>query len=129
MFYQSVGLAYAHAMKDLWQTPDEARTKACQFIRKRLETYQRLRASADGNMRYRAYMALGEALHPVMDSTSPAHRGWQTWNPFDFKGVRNHGDFSQSIENLSALTPQLMAESTRRIQEIMLGVPCECVLR
>jgi hypothetical protein len=29
-----------------------------------------------------AYFALGMALHPIMDSTSPSHSGFQGWEGF-----------------------------------------------
>ncbi len=121
-------VAYQHAMRRYFQTPAEAKKKACQFINSRMKTYISLINSTDPNNRYRALMALGEALHPVMDSTSPSHEGWQLWNIFDVPGIQKHGDFEHSVENLNALTPQLLAKTTQRIRRIMNGENCECVL-
>jgi hypothetical protein len=36
---------------------------------------------AVGLIRSSAYFGLGQALHTVMDFTSPQHRGWQPWDP------------------------------------------------
>ena len=53
-------------------------------------------------------MAGGQALHPVMDSTSPQHQGWQVWDPhpadvFDRESQPwQHGNHSP--EDLSHLT-------------------------
>jgi hypothetical protein len=38
-----------------------------------------------------------------MDTTSPAHQGFQIWSPFDLLNVLKHGAFPSSIEDLSHL--------------------------
>jgi len=125
---QFPGVAYVHAMRDFWQSPVEAKAKACKLIRDKMGEYVRLSDLArrwnDPKMRARALSALGQALHPVMDSTSPAHRGWRLWNPFDVPGI-----LSRSIETIDALTPALLAETVRRIRDVMNGADCDCVLQ
>lgn len=129
LLYQTPGFAYMHAMRDIGQTPAQAKKKACDFISSNLKFYQTNKNSTDGNQVYRAQMALGEALHTIMDSTSPAHKGWQLWNPVDVAGISHHGDFSHSEENLAALTPALLAETVQRINAAMSGESCDCVLK
>lgn len=45
----------------------------------------------------------GMALHPVMDTTSPAHAGFAIWSLTDLAAVFHHGDLPGSIENEQAL--------------------------
>ncbi|WP_423600485.1 hypothetical protein [Roseateles sp. MS654] len=73
-----------------------------------------------------AYFALGFALHPVMDNTSPAHSGFQEWSNRD---APRHGVFPTSIENVDSLTPALLQKTIGDIYRAMssgLGVNCDC---
>lgn len=47
-----------------------------EFLSKKLNEF----VTKDGD---EALSALGEALHPIMDSTSPSHRGFQEWEGVD----------------------------------------------
>ncbi len=55
----------------------------------------------------------GKGLHPVMDSTSPAHAGFAIWSILDLADLLKHGDFPQSIENERALfrSPDIMKKT------------------
>lgn len=48
----------------------------------------------------------GVALHPVMDSISPAHAGFAIWSLSDISEVFKHGDLPGSIENEKSLLAQ-----------------------
>ena len=48
----------------------------------------------------------GVALHPVMDSISPAHAGFAIWSLSDISEVFKHGDLPGSIENEQSLLAQ-----------------------
>ena len=56
-----------------------------------------------------AFAELGMALHAVMDSTSPAHRGFQMWGgvPHAIAGgyINKHGDMPGSVEDLTDAYP------------------------
>jgi hypothetical protein len=66
-----------HAMRNKNQSVEVARKMMEAFIRDRLKRYQ---CELQKGNRVEAYFALGEALHPIMDSTSPTHEGFQWWD-------------------------------------------------
>lgn len=73
-----------------------------------------------------AYNTLGFALHPVMDSTSPVHSGFQLWKPRDFY---KHGDFWASHEDLPYLLshPEIVNETVElMLNTIKTGQACNC---
>jgi RHS repeat-associated protein len=74
---QDPRFAYIHAMRSKDQHPEVARKLMEAFVRDRLKRFQC--ESEKGNLE-EAYFALGEALHPIMDSTSPTHEGFQWWD-------------------------------------------------
>jgi hypothetical protein len=74
-----------------------------------MSTYNALKNSAVARNRISAYRDLGKAMHSVMDSTSPMHRGFQIWWPAD--DWTKHGNANGSLEGLDSLTPALRAET------------------
>ena len=128
---QFPGTAYKHAMRAPGQSIADAQSKMCAFVNSNLAGY--LAHVGAGNIREQimAYRDLGQALHPIMDSTSPAHAGWQirenplfNWNEW-WPGTTVHGDRSSSIENIGALTPALLQETLNRMRTAMAG-KCGC---
>lgn len=79
--FQEPGLSYMHAMRAKGQSVSDAAKKMREFIE---QNFQLARRAPDAEQRcfYR-----GVALHPVMDSTSPAHSGFQQWDPIPFQSV------------------------------------------
>jgi hypothetical protein len=73
--------SYMHAMRAPGQTAADAKAKACRFIKDHLAIYNRYKSDPFPRMQRYAFQALGEAMHPVIDSTSPVHSGWQVWDP------------------------------------------------
>jgi hypothetical protein len=117
---QGPSTAFQHAMRAPGQSVADAQRKMCAFVNSNLAAYQSLSNSQD---QYSAFVALGRALHPIMDSTSPAHSGWQVWdNPLLHPGETiPHGNAHGSIEGVDALTAPLMQETLQRMRDAMNG--------
>lgn len=115
--------SFLHGMREEGQSIEDAKSKACAFIKDRLARYREGANSADPEVRSSAHFALGEALHPVMDSTSPMHRGWQVWR---YRDGMNHGNGMGSQEGLRALTMPLLQETLLLINATLEGDPCAC---
>lgn len=105
------------------QTIQDARFRMCDFIRRNMSTYNALKNSAIDRNRISAYRDLGKAMHSVMDSTSPMHRGFQIWRPVD-DGMK-HGNANGSLEGLDSLTPALRVE-TIELMRILIENPNSC---
>lgn len=120
---QGPSTAFEHAMRAPGQSVADAKKKMCAFVNDNMATYNAFSRSSNVVAQYSAFVALGRALHPIMDSTSPAHNGWQVWyNPALNPGeIIPHGNAMGSIEGLDALTPVLMQETLRRIRDAMAG--------
>jgi RHS repeat-associated protein len=117
-----------HAMRKLGEGGDDARDRALAFIHGNLAIFKKsrsfylkrqkddekrdadLKAHGNGvvrqvvsdNFRYliAAYSALGKALHPVIDSTSPSHKGWQPWpKPIDLSVFETNKADNSNKEN------------------------------
>jgi RHS repeat-associated protein len=74
--FQDTAHSYMHAMRAPGQTVEEAERLMNNFIRQQVADYKRLMAEGKTD---EAYFALGMAMHPLMDATSPAHEGMQEW--------------------------------------------------
>lgn len=103
-----------HAMRAADQSIEEAQAQMESFIQ---ECYRNARAAQATMVRC---FWRGAGLHPIMDSTSPAHHGYQVWRVSDFW---RHGDMPGSRETLSELradrereryTLDLMVERDKR---------------
>jgi hypothetical protein len=66
-----------HAMREKNQAIKSAKENMQNFVNDHLREYQRLMGMGQTD---EAYFQLGMALHPVMDSTSPSHDGFQGWD-------------------------------------------------
>lgn len=123
--------SFTHGMRAPGQSIEDARRKACKFIRDNLALYNALKNSPASKNRLSAYYALGQALHPVMDSTSPQHRGWQVWapHPGDVWNKQSqpwrHGD--NSPEDLAHLTPELKQLTIERMLDAVKSGNCDCM--
>ena len=119
--------AYLHAMRSLGESVEHAKQRACEFIKKKMDVYNALKISPNPRVRRIAYQALGEAIHPVMDSTSPTHAGWQVWDPLHHPGqIDEHGDMPGSMETEDALTPAILARNRGLINQVLDGNACSC---
>lgn len=113
---QLIGDPAAHAMSRPGEDPNAARGRACDFIDDRLSSFQQMVGSPEASVQYMAYYELGEAMHTVMDSTSPAHAGFKPWSLAHPGG---HGDLSDSIEDLAHLTPQLLQQTINKMNGVL----------
>jgi len=125
----AVDSSFQHAMTDPGQSVDEARKKACQFILTNISLYEKFKDSNVGRYRTMAHRALGMALHPIMDSTSPSHEGWQTWEPtaHPLDSISGHGN--RSPEDLKHLTSARLNMALAKMRRVMRGEDCTCVMR
>lgn len=114
-----VGNDFEHAMRNANQTPQQAKDAMCAFIRRNMDGYRRGKDSGGrrGRTAVEAYEMLGMALHPIMDSTSPVHRGFQIWRPIE-NGV-SHGNAHGSLEGMDSLTPQLQNETINLMLDLL----------
>ena len=101
----------------------EAKKRYCEFVSKKTSWYEQDRESTDPRLRDGAYFNLGMALHAVMDSTSPTHRGFQYWS---FSAAPRHGPFWTSHET-DDIAKKYLAETWMRINyAITNGQSIEC---
>jgi len=77
---QSPAKAYQHGMRAANQTVRQAEFLAAQFYTEQIDLATRIWRGEEKGTPEDAMMALGRALHLVMDLTSPAHRGFQVWD-------------------------------------------------
>ena len=119
--------AFLHALRNPGESIEHAKQRACEFIKKKMDVYNALKISPNPRVRMIAYRALGEAIHPVMDSTSPAHAGWKIWDPLHHPGqIDEHGDMPGSMEKEDALTPEILARNRELINQVLDGSACSC---
>lgn len=90
-------LSYQHAMRAPGQSASEASELMQEFIR---ITYDQARLARDQGHWLTSCFMRGQALHPLMDSTSPVHEGFQEWH---IKDAYKHGDSPFSQETLKDL--------------------------
>ena len=87
----------------------------CKFVQDNMDAF---RLHLHRNAPERAYYHLGQALHPVMDFTSPVHRGFQYWRPtFSIDEIATH----RGSENMSTLTTRLERETLGLINATVSG--------
>lgn len=100
-----------------------AKAKACKFIKENLENYQRYQNHRVPSFRTYAYVYLGRAMHTIMDSTSPVHRGFQEWCLIS---ARSHGPFESRLEN--SISRSDLNRTVDLMKRALAGEKCECIL-
>lgn len=119
--YQDDAHAGFHAMTSPSMNQAQAREQMCKFIKDNLSKSDA--AKRRGDLRYLYY--LGMALHPVMDYTSPSHRGWQTWH--GSSDAAKHGPWPTSQENIKvAKQSRYTQETLDLIRKALAGQMPEC---
>jgi len=63
------------------------------FIRQKVNEYKSLMRQVKTD---EAYFAMGMAMHPIMDSTSPSHEGMQEW-----KGINGPAELGEAGVHIS----------------------------
>jgi RHS repeat-associated protein len=107
---QANGGAFEHAMRSPGQTVEQAETQYNNFVSGSETDAQNAQmqfwmADPDNkldNLSEASLEAFGEALHAVVDSTSPAHAGFQEWNWMNPFAVYRH------IQAEKTISPQQM---------------------
>jgi RHS repeat-associated protein len=102
---QANGSAFEHAMRSPGQTVEQAQTQYNNFVSSSETEAQNAQmqfwmADPDNkldNLSDASLEAFGEALHAVLDSTSPAHSGFQEWNWMNPFAVRQHINAEKTI--------------------------------
>lgn len=103
--FQSPKYSYLHAVKAPGQSVEEATMLMNDFIKGRVADYKRLMAEGKSD---EAYFALGMAMHPIMDSTSPSHEGMQEWkNPWTHPAEALEHTEAERVKVFNA-TPEYM---------------------
>lgn len=74
--FQSPNFNHMHATRQNDESIDAARDKMQGYINEHLHSFQTF---LDAGQFEKAFFELGMALHPIMDSTSPSHEGFQPW--------------------------------------------------
>ena len=77
MKYQDNAHSYMHAMRAPGQSAEEAAGKTVTYIMQKVAEYKKEMAAGQEG---KAYEALGMAMHPLMDNTSPSHYDYQEWH-------------------------------------------------
>jgi RHS repeat-associated protein len=91
--YQMPGYDYVHSMRASNQDPHIAADLMKQFIQDKLQQASKEFSNGDCDD---GFFYLGMALHPLMDSTSPSHKGFQVMDWTNFKA---HSDAEKTITN------------------------------
>ena len=106
---QANSLSFEHAMRGPGQTVEQAQGQFNDFVASSETSAQTAEwtfwlkdIDNAGSMSDEALARFGEALHAVVDSTSPAHVGFQEWNVWNFWGDWKHHNAESKI------TPQQM---------------------
>ena len=118
--FQLGPFSYIHAMSSTSLNPVESARKMELFVDIQMDRFKRYWSLGwqaigfnDGTTAAEyfasAYKSLGMALHPSMDSTSPAHKSFQEWNLGDYK---YHGSWSTSLEDLNTAQIPAYREDT-----------------
>jgi RHS repeat-associated protein len=116
--HQGPEFAFMHAMSSSAMNAAQSRAKMCDFIKEQRGRYTMFAQRGDS---YQAFFALGMALHPVMDSTSPAHEGFQMWRGIAQDGHR-HGPSPMSLEGLkTAKQPRHTNRTLQRMNDVFQG--------
>jgi hypothetical protein len=117
MQFQDPLHAYMHAMSSSSMSPAEAQKAMCKFIKDKISDARDAMNKNDAHY----WFYLGMALHPIMDSTSPAHAGFQKWNGVMADGSK-HGPWPSSLENLSvAQHPQYTQATVAALNKALSG--------
>ncbi len=122
VFNQFGDTNFMHSMRRPNESVEDAKRRTCEFIKGRMKLYSMYLDIP--SMQSMAYFYLGQALHPIMDSTSPVHRGWQIWDPAHDWVI--HGEGHGSQEGLSSLKPEHILETRNLIAKAMNGDVCAC---
>jgi RHS repeat-associated protein len=119
------GKAALHAMRDKGQSVEDARRSACEAMKAGRDKFLAGKDSPNATTRREAYFALGQALHTVMDSTSPVHQNFPIWRMVQ-DGI-NHGDMPHSKENPDYPSKAVMEKTVQKMLDFVQSGDCDCL--
>lgn len=123
--FQGGQYSYMHAMSSDYWSPAEAKSMMCNYVKAYMGAYQGGTSGPDAAGH--RYFWLGMAMHAVMDSTSPAHGGFQYWGGQVDSVVHlyafDHGGLDGSPFSIESLrdAPAHLTETLNLMDQIMKG--------
>ena len=124
MEFQGSDYAHMHAMSSDKMDAKKSQKMMCEYIKSKLEDAKDAYDKGSGNY----WFLLGMALHPVMDSTSPAHEGFQKWGGV-VKDGNKHGNMPGTLEGKSTAQQEKHKNRTiARMRQALKGdlTACGC---
>jgi len=119
--FQMPEYSYMHAMSSSRWNREEAKKMMCEFAKQNLDAF-RLRVQTDPQS---AFFYLGVALHPIMDATSPVHRGFQYW-PGETAGFHGSGWPSrEDIDTARSYLSETVSQMTQALNGNLAGCGCK----
>ena len=125
--FQTGTYSYMHAMRQKGQTVATAAAQMWKYVDQK---YAEIRLLNSESRREDACFLRGMALHPIMDSTSPAHSHFHEWDPIrlsdllapatlagKLRELSRHGDVQSFIDRIVALPFQLSDEDMHVIDD------------
>jgi RHS repeat-associated protein len=106
--------SFMHAMRGPNEDASTAENRMNEYVSLKINEFKTKLANKD---KYGAYLALGEAMHPLMDSTAPAHEGFQVWRGLKFIKLPAAGVHG-TRDAFSKLTPARLTTSVDNIRRI-----------
>jgi RHS repeat-associated protein len=120
--FQGADSAHMHAMTSDSMDAKTSQKKMCEFIKNKMSDAKDAESKGSGNY----WFLLGMALHPVMDSTSPAHEGFQKWHGIVADGNK-HGDSPGTLEGIStAKKPANKQRTVDKMKAVLSGDLTSC---
>jgi hypothetical protein len=109
------GFSPVHSMRAPWQSPSQALRIRDQFIQ---ITLAQASAAQQAGLDGQALDLLGEAVHPIMDSTSLIHTD-SDGNPLPWDDLGNHNDYFHSpFDGWGAETSNMLALDSPRFKNM-----------
>jgi uncharacterized protein RhaS with RHS repeats len=130
--FQTAQMSYMHGMSSKAWSKEDAKKMMCVYVKAYVDVYKRMIASPYPADWGKAYYFLGIALHAVMDSTSPEHRGFQYWggipDAVEHGYAFRHGgaDWSPLSKESKRATSAYMTETLDLMKRAMDGSSCDC---
>ena len=122
MKFQGADYAFMHAMSSEKMDASASKLKMCAYIKEKMEEANDAKNKGSGNY----WFLLGMALHPVMDSTSPAHEGYQSWGGI-FKDGNKHGEMPGTLEGIDTAREKYHTDrTTQRMRDVLNGDLSSC---
>jgi RHS repeat-associated protein len=122
---QGVQFTHVHSMRAKDQKPEDAISARDTFIK---ETLEKAKKAANSGECDEAMDLLGQALHPIMDSTSPMHTDSsgnpKVWNPlWPFGHSPNDSIGNETVKDI---TPEIYKKMDEEIRKAFEKIKCNC---